>query len=99
MFKDLIFIILNESDASIKHTIINLPNNDYPIIEFKLGIPIAGVHIDTADIRTEYFELVEIWYDELYKRYKITIRGLDPKASGNPIITYSEVRKLIVFYI
>lgn len=94
LIKDIIYIIFNESDASIKQTIVNLGKHNSII--FNLGIPIAGVHIESnTNGSTDYDDFVEIWYNENNKIYYIGIRGL----SENKYYHKSDVSTAIIFYI
>ena len=72
------------------------PSNIY----FTLGIPISAIHIESDKYgRTEYDDIVEIWYDEDEKYYAINVRGL--KISNN-IFTYyhySDIHRIIIYYI
>ena len=86
--------IPNQSDASIKQVIITFYNSN---IQFTYGIPIAGVHIESANNETEYSDFVEIWYAEDINSYFMSIRGSD--YNNNKLIAQSEINRAIIFYI
>lgn len=83
------FIII-KADASIKHIIVTFPDNDN--LAFTLGIPFAGVHMESSDNETDYADYVEIWRDE-YGTYLIAIRGLGDYYNNNKFTWYSEIKK------
>ncbi len=83
------------NDASIKSIIVDLGDNGN--ISFTYGIPISGIHIeDSKNSSPNYYDYVEIWYDDIDKSYKIGIRGL---SISQGIIYKSLVRTAIIFYI
>lgn len=85
----ILYYIYDQSDASIKHAQIDTGGNS---VEFTLGIPISGIHIE--DPGTNYIsDWVEIW-QTLSQQYYIQII-----MYKNSNIVYSKNTTAIIFYI